>query len=110
VGLLVVALAGLAFVSWRPIEAGRAYLHRAGSSPLLDAFNAPSDLYFHAHARRVDGTRGLPVAGRARPGERALRCATRRSAAAVKVEEPFPTGAATRARARPDNPQTATCE
>ena len=89
--LLVVALAGLAFVSWRPIEAGRAYLHRARQFPVLAAFNAPSDLYFtHTHGVSME-LAALPVRWARRPGERALRLRYEANAPPlVKVEEPFP--------------------
>jgi hypothetical protein len=89
--LLAAALTGLAFLSWRPIEAGRAYLHRARQFPVLASFNAPSDLYFmHTHGVPMD-LAALPDRWAQRPGEQALRL---RYAASeppiVKVEEPFP--------------------
>jgi hypothetical protein len=66
-------LAGLLFAAWRPLEAARAYLHRATEFPLLAAFSGPLDLFFvmteGLSAEIVD----LPELWAVRPGERALR-------------------------------------
>ena len=84
-------LAGLLFAAWRPLEAARAYLHRASGFPVLVAFGAPPDLYFvetqGLSAEIVD----LPEPWAQRPGERALRIRHGVDRApAVQVKEPSP--------------------
>lgn len=67
------AIAGLTYLSWRPVEAARAYWHRARAFPVLAAFEVPPDLYLV----RADGSAAdivdLPAPWSRHPGERALR-------------------------------------
>jgi hypothetical protein len=84
-------LAGLLFAAWRPLEAARAYLHRATEFPVLVAFGGPLDLYFVTtegiEAEIID----LPEPWTLRPGERALRILHGADRApSVQVKEPSP--------------------
>jgi len=84
-------LAGLLFAAWRPLEAARAYMHRASEFPVLVAFGESLDLFFveteGLSAEIVD----LPEPWALRPGERALRIRHGVDRApAVQVKEPSP--------------------
>jgi hypothetical protein len=84
-------IVGLVFASWRPLEAARAYVDRAGRFPVLAAFDAPRDLYFVTTQGLAAEIVPLPARWAAAPGEGALRIryATDRSPA-VQITEPSP--------------------
>jgi hypothetical protein len=89
--LIGAALAGLLFAAWRPLEAARAYVHRASTFPVLVAFDKPLDLYF----LQTDGLRSeiadLPEPWALSQGERALRILHGANRApAMQVTEPSP--------------------
>jgi hypothetical protein len=89
--LIGAGLAGLVFAAWRPLEAARAYLHRANGFPVLVAFDGPVDLYFVDTEGLTAEIVDLPERWVRHPGERALRIrhgALR--APAVQVKEPRP--------------------
>jgi VanZ family protein len=71
--VLGAGLAGLLFAAWRPLEAARAYLHRASGFPVLAAFRAPLDLYFVETEGLEAEIAELPEPWALLPGERALR-------------------------------------
>ena len=84
-------IAGLLFAAWRPLEAARAYLHRATGFPALVAFGGPLDLYFVATEGLTAEIVDLPEPWAQRPGERALRIRHGVDRApAVQVKEPSP--------------------
>jgi hypothetical protein len=84
-------LAGLLFAAWRPLEAARAYLHRATGFPVLVAFGGPLDLYFVATEGLTSEIADLPEPWALRPGERALHIRHDVDRApAVQVKEPSP--------------------
>lgn len=88
---LAIALAGVTLVAWPPLQAARAYAHRAAEFPTLVQFQAPRDLTFVT----TDGV-GVAIAELPAPwaqvaGERALRLGfDARHAPAVQVVEPSP--------------------
>jgi hypothetical protein len=82
-------IAGLMFAAGRPLEAARAYLHRATGFPVLVAFGGPLDLYFVATEGLTAEIVDLPEPWALRPGERALRIRHDVDRApAVQVNEP----------------------
>jgi len=84
-------LAGLLFAAWRPLEAARAYLHRATGFPVLVAFGGPLDLYFVATEGLTAEIVDLPEPWALRPGERALRIRHGVDRVpSVQVKEPSP--------------------
>jgi hypothetical protein len=88
---LAVALAGVTLVAWPPLQAARAYAHRASEFPTLVQFQSPRDLTFVT----TDGTgvaiAELPMPWTQRAGERALRLGFDAGhAPAVQVVEPSP--------------------
>ena len=88
---LAVALAGVTLVAWPPLQAARAYAHRASEFPTLVQFQSPLDLAFVT----TDGTgvaiAELPMPWAQRAGERALRLGFDAGhAPAVQVVEPSP--------------------
>lgn len=88
---LAIALAGIAFIAWPPLQAARAYAHRASQFPTLAEFRAARDLTFVT----TDGL-GASIVELPRPwaredGERALRIGLdARHAPAVQLIEPRP--------------------
>jgi len=71
--LAAAAAAGVVFLTWRPVEAARAYLQRARQLPVLASFHSSRDLYLvrtHGIAGEIDE---LPARWARRDGERALR-------------------------------------
>lgn len=85
------AIAGLLFAAWRPLEAARAYLHRASGFPVLVAFGESLDLYFVETEGLAAEIVELPEPWSLRPGERALRIRHGGGRApAVQVKEPSP--------------------
>ncbi len=84
-------IAGLLFAAWRPLEAARAYMHRATGFPVLVAFGGPRDLYFVATEGLAAEIVNLPQPWALRPGERALRIRHGVDRApALQVKEPSP--------------------
>jgi VanZ family protein len=84
-------VAGLLYAAWRPLEAARAYLHRATGFPVLVAFGGPRDLYFVATQGLAAEIGDLPEPWALRPGERALRIRHGVDRPpAVQVKEPSP--------------------
>jgi hypothetical protein len=71
--LAAAAIAGLLYLSWRPVEAARAYLYRARLFPVLAAFESPRDLYFVRTEGSAADIVELPAPWSRFPGERALR-------------------------------------
>lgn len=71
--LATAAAAGLLYLSWRPVEAARAYWHRARAFPVLAAFETPLDLYFVRAGGSAADIVELPAPWSRRPGERVLR-------------------------------------
>lgn len=89
--LIAVALAGVAFIVWPPLQAARAYAHRAAVFPDIARFQAPADLYF-IETEGV-GAKLVPLASpwRRDPYDRALRITyDNEHAPAVQVTEPSP--------------------
>ena len=89
--LLAVALAGIVFIAWPPLQAARAYARRAADFPTIAAFRGPSDLVFvstnGAEVQIVD----LPAPWSRHRGERALRLGyDAQHWPAVQVAEPSP--------------------
>lgn len=70
--IVALALLGLTFIAWLPINAAMAYARRATVFPALAVYERQLDLYFTT----TDGTRAriaaLPAAWAREPGERAL--------------------------------------
>lgn len=89
--LIGAALAGLVFAAWRPLEAARAYVHRASTFPVLVAFDEPMDLYFVETDGLLAEIVDLPEPWALRQGERALRIRhDANRAPSVQVTEPSP--------------------
>ena len=87
--LFTAGIAGLLFAAWRPVEAARAYLHRATEFPVIVAFTGPLDLYFVETEGLTAEIVDLPEPWALRPGERALRIRHGAGRApAVQVKEP----------------------
>lgn len=89
--LTAVALAGITFIIWPPLQAARAYAHRAAIFPDIARFQDPADLYFieieGLEARLVP----LPSPWRRGPDDRALRITyDARHAPAIQITEPSP--------------------
>lgn len=89
--LITVALAGVAFIVWPPVQAARAYAHRTAVFPDIARFQVPADLYF-IETEGV-GAKLVPLASpwRRDPYDRALRITyDNEHAPAVQVTEPSP--------------------
>ncbi len=67
-----IALAGLAFIAWRPVHAAVAYAGRAASFPVIAKFQGPRDLYFVSTGGRTAEVVDMPTPWAQRGGERAL--------------------------------------
>jgi hypothetical protein len=86
-----IALAGLAFIVWRPVHAAVAYAGRAASFPVIAQFEGPRDLYFVTTVGKAAEIVSLPAPWAQREGERALRLTyDAEHAPAVQVVEPSP--------------------
>jgi hypothetical protein len=88
---LAVALLGTMLVTWPPLQAARAYAHRAAEYPTIAQFREPRDLTFV----KTDGAGvaivELPAPWSQRAGERALRLGFDAvHAPAVQIVEPSP--------------------
>ena len=70
-----VALAGLAFIAWRPLHAAVAYAGRAASFPVIAQFESPRDLYLVSTGGKAAEVVDMPAPWAQRQGERALRLA-----------------------------------
>ena len=89
--LITVALAGVAFIVWPPVQAARAYAHRTAVFPDIARFQVPADLYF-IETEGVDARLvSLPSPWRRDPDDRALRITYDDAhAPAVQITEPSP--------------------
>jgi hypothetical protein len=85
------ALAGLVYLAWYPVQAARAYLHRADHYPVVAVFSEPIDLYFVATRGAAMDLVNLPKPWAMRADERALRIRSNAGQApTVQVVEPSP--------------------
>jgi hypothetical protein len=86
---LAIALAGITIVAWQPLQAARAYAHRASGFPTLARFEDARDLAFVTTAGTNVGVVGLPARWARVAGERALRLGfDGQHAPAVQIVEP----------------------
>ena len=84
-----IALAGIAFIAWRPVHAAFAYAGRAASFPVIAQFQGPRDLYFVSTGGGTAEIVDLPPPWAQRAGERALLLAwDAQDAPAVQILEP----------------------
>jgi hypothetical protein len=89
--LVAIALAGMAFVAWRPMQAAAAYAQRLAQFPVLAQFERTRDLYFVTPDGTGTGIAELPAPWSQRPGERALRLEFDAAhPPAVQIVEPSP--------------------
>jgi len=83
------ALAGIAFVAWPPLQAARAYAHRAAAFPSIAEFRGPQDLAFVTTSGTNVGIVPQPAPWAQGPDDRALRIAyDDKHAPSVQVVEP----------------------
>lgn len=88
---IALALAGTTLVAWPPLQAARAYAHRAAEFPILVQFQSPRDLTFVTADGVGLGIVALPAPWAQAAGERALRLGFDAGhAPAVQVIEPSP--------------------
>jgi hypothetical protein len=88
---LVVALAGVTLIVWPPLQAARAYAHRATEFPTLAGFHSRLDLSFVTADGLDVGIVDLPEPWARAAGERALRLGfDAQHAPAVQIVEPSP--------------------
>jgi hypothetical protein len=89
--LVGAGIAGLLYAAWRPLEAARAYLHRASGFPVLVDFRAPQDLYFVEIQGHTVEIAELPEPWALHPREYGLRILHGADRApAVQIKEPSP--------------------
>ena len=89
--LVAIALAGITFVAWRPMQAAAAYAQRVAQFPVLAQFERTRDLYFVTPDGTATGIAELPAPWSQRPGERALRLEFDAAhPPAVQIVEPSP--------------------
>jgi hypothetical protein len=86
---MAIALAGITFVAWPPLQTARAYAHRAVVFPTIVDFRGPEGLRFVT----TEGSRAwiapVPAPWAQAPGERALRIRyDEKHVAAMRVLEP----------------------
>lgn len=88
---VAIVLTGITLVAWPPLQAARAYAHRASHFPVIAEFRAPRDLKFvTTEGTHVDIVE-LPAPWARRRGETALRLGfDAQHTAAVQVVEPAP--------------------
>lgn len=87
--LATIALVALAYILWRPIEAARAYAHRAAEFPTIAEFRKPLDLYFLSGEGEAGEIAEMPAPWSRSPGEKALRIRSSvEHGAAVQILEP----------------------
>jgi hypothetical protein len=85
-----IALAGLAFIAWRPLHAAVAYAGRAASFPVIAQFQGPRDLYFVSTGGSTAEVVDLPAPWAQPGGERALWLAwDAQDAPSVQILEPL---------------------
>lgn len=88
---LAATLAGLVLVAWPPLQAARAYAHRAKEFPTLVQFQSTLDLEFVTTAGLDVAIVELPAPWARQGGERALRLGfDARHAPVVQIVEPSP--------------------
>jgi hypothetical protein len=88
---LAVALLGITVVAWPPLQAARAYAHRAAQYPTIAQFREPRDLTFVTTDGAGVDIVELPAPWSQRAGERALRLGFDAGhAPAVQIVEPSP--------------------
>jgi len=88
---LAIALAGITFVAWPPLQAARAYAHRAAEFPSLVRFQSPLDLVFVTTDGVGVAIVDLPTPWARQAGERALRLGyDAQHPPAVQLVEPSP--------------------
>jgi len=88
---LAIALLGITLVAWPPLQAARAYAHRAAQYPTIAQFREPLDLTFVTTDGVDVGIVDLPAPWSQQAGERALRLGFDGGhAPAVQVVEPSP--------------------
>ena len=89
--LIAVALASVAFIVWPPLQAARAYAHRAAVFPDIARFQFPADLYFIETEGLGAKLVPLPSPWRRDPDDRALRITYDDGhAPAMQITEPNP--------------------
>lgn len=89
--LVAIALAGITFVAWRPMQAATAYAQRLAQFPVLAQFERARDLYFVTPDGTATGLADLPAPWSQRAGERALRLEFDAAhPPAVQIVEPSP--------------------
>ena len=89
--LVAIALAGITFVAWRPMQAAVAYAQRMVQFPVLAQFERERDLFFVTPDGAATGLAELPAPWSQRAGERALRLAFDAAhPPAVQLVEPSP--------------------
>ena len=89
--VLALALFGLAYLSWQPLSAVRAYAHRAARFPVIVQFREPIDLYFAVTGDSDARIVRLPEPWATGPREKTLRVhyGPGRSPT-VRIKEPSP--------------------
>ncbi len=70
---LAIAAAGIGFVAWHPLQAARAYAHRAAIFPSIVEFRSPQDLTFVEAGGSGSAIESLPAPWGLGPDDRALR-------------------------------------
>jgi hypothetical protein len=86
---IAVALAGVTFIAWPPLQAARAYAHRAAVFPSIVEFRGPQDLSFVTTSGTTVDIVPLPAPWAQSPDELALRIAyDDEHAPSVQVVEP----------------------
>lgn len=86
---IAIALAGITFIAWPPLQAAQAYAHRAVVFPTIVDFRGPEGLQFVTTEGSPAWIAALPAPWAQEAGERALRIRyDERHAAAMRILEP----------------------
>ena len=86
---IAIALAGIIFVAWPPLQAARAYAHRHAVFPSIAEFRGPQDLAFVTTSGTAVDIVPLPAPWAQGPDDRALRIAyDDKHSPSVQVVEP----------------------
>lgn len=86
---VAIALAGVTFVAWPPLQAARAYAHRAAVFPSIAEFHGPQDLAFVTTSGTAADIAPLPGPWGQGPDDLALRVSyDEKHAPSVQVVEP----------------------
>jgi len=86
---IAVALAGVTFVAWPPLQAARAYASRAAAFPIIVEFRSLADLRFVTTEGSAAQIVALPAPWAQAPDERALRIPyDEQHVAAMRILEP----------------------